>query len=636
MGGVGGHMSHLYENPELTFKEMKDVFAMASNGELEGTEKTDGQNLFISYSVQTGRAKAARNKGNIKSGGMTAEELAQKFAGRGALESAFVESFKTFEKAVQSLDPETQMSIFGPDANIYYNAEIQDPRTANVINYDTKTLNIHQVGHAEFDKETGTIKDVDISRNVRALDRALKQMQEAIEDEEYNVQRNAIKRLRALDDDTALNAAVERLESEINKHGISDKQTIADYQVAQIAPFVEKQVDLPEKNKKLLLKRIFGVKGVTFNNVVKGLDKESKEIVRGIVKSSKDLLKKSNYQKRKRRIIEFNKKNTIFKKGISITPVKFGISFTTTHLNQGGALVHIYTDGSVHLNHGGIEMGQGLMTKISQIAANELGLSTDDIKITSTDTEKVPNTSASAASASTDINGAAVVNAINKIKNNLAYFINKNFKYKGKSIKYLNNKVLFGNESINFKKLISLAHLNRISLSSSGFYKTPKVFVNKETLKGRPFLYFSYGAAVSEVIIDTLTGENKLLQVDIIHDVGKSINPSIDLGQIEGGFVQGLGWLTTEQVSWNVNGNLTTYSPSTYKIPVSKDIPEKFNVNIYEKGLNIEKTVNRSKAVGEPPLMLALSTFMALKNAVNNNNLKAPATPENILMALQE
>ena len=293
MGGVGGHMSHLYENPELTFKEMKDVFAMASNGELEGTEKTDGQNLFISYSVQTGRAKAARNKGNIKSGGMTAEELAQKFAGRGALESAFVESFKTFEKAVQSLDPEKQMAIFGPDANIYYNAEIQDPRTANVINYDTKTLNIHQVGHAEFDKETGTIKDIDISRNVRALDKALQNMQVAIEQEEYNVQRNAIKRLRALDDDAALNAAVERLENEINKYGISDKQTIADYQVAKIAPFVEKQVELPEKNKKLLLKRIFGVKGITFNHVVKELDKESKEIVRSIVHSSKDLLKQS-------------------------------------------------------------------------------------------------------------------------------------------------------------------------------------------------------------------------------------------------------------------------------------------------------------------------------------------------------
>ena len=349
-----------------------------------------------------------------------------------------------------------------------------------------------------------------------------------------------------------------------------------------------------------------------------------------------DLLKKSNYKKRRKKIIDFNKKNKILKKGISITPVKFGISFTTTHLNQGGALVHIYTDGSVHLNHGGIEMGQGLMTKISLIAANELGLSTNEIKITSTDTEKVPNTSASAASASTDINGAAVVNAIDKIKKNLALFINKNFNYKGKSIKFKNNKVYYGNKSIDFKKLISLAYLDRVPLFSSGFYKTPKIFVNKKTLKGRPFLYFSYGAAVSEIIIDTLTGENKLVQVDILHDVGKSINPSIDLGQIEGGFVQGLGWLTTEEVSWYSNGNLSTHSPSTYKIPVSKDIPEKFNVNIYEKGLNNEKTVNRSKAVGEPPLMLALSAFMALKNAVNNNNLKAPATPENILMALQE
>ena len=291
MGGVAGHMSHLHEDPELTFKEIKDVFAMASNGELEGTEKTDGQNLFISYSVQTGRAKAARNKGNIKTGGMTAEELAQKFAGRGALESAFVESFRTFEKAVQSLDPETQMKVFGQNADIYYNAEIQDPRTANVINYDTKTLNIHQVGHAEFDRESGTIRDVDVSRNVRALDKALRNMQAAIEDEEYNVQKNAIKRLRALDSDTALNSAIERLENETRKHGISDRQTISDYIIAKIVPFIEKQVELPEKNKKLLVKRIFGVKGVGFNQVVKGLDRETKEIVRAIVKNAKNILR---------------------------------------------------------------------------------------------------------------------------------------------------------------------------------------------------------------------------------------------------------------------------------------------------------------------------------------------------------
>ena len=291
MGGVAGHMSHLYENPELTFKEIKDVFAKASNGELEGTEKTDGQNLFISYSVQTGRAKAARNKGNIKTGGMTAEELAQKSAGRGGLEKAFVESFRTFEKAVQSLDPEMQMAIFGPDANVYYNAEIQDPGSANIINYDTRTLNIHQVGHAEFDKETGTVRDVDISKNVRALDKALEIMQKAIADENFNLQKNAIIKLRALDNDSALNTAVERLENITRREGISDNQTIADYIVAKITPFLKKQVELPDANMKLLLKRLFGVKGVTFNKVVKDLDRDTKEKVREIVKAQKELMK---------------------------------------------------------------------------------------------------------------------------------------------------------------------------------------------------------------------------------------------------------------------------------------------------------------------------------------------------------
>ncbi len=348
------------------------------------------------------------------------------------------------------------------------------------------------------------------------------------------------------------------------------------------------------------------------------------------------LIKKSNYQKRKKEIFNFNNKNKILKKGISITPVKFGISFTTTHLNQGGSLVHIYTDGSVHLNHGGIEMGQGLMTKISQIAANEFGISLDDIKITSTHTEKVPNTSASAASASTDLNGAAVLNAIDKIKKNLANHITRKFKYKGKVIKYKNNKVYFGQQKIDFKKLISNAYLARISLSASGFYKTPKINFDNKKFQGRPFLYFAYGAAVSEVIIDTLTGENKLLRVDILHDVGNSINPSIDIGQIEGGYVQGLGWLTTEEVSWNDSGKLITHSPSTYKIPVSNDIPDKFYTNLYRKGMNKEDVVNRSKAVGEPPLMLAISAFTALKNAVNNKALKAPANPENILMAIKK
>ncbi len=352
------------------------------------------------------------------------------------------------------------------------------------------------------------------------------------------------------------------------------------------------------------------------------------------------LIKKSNYKKRKIEIDNFNKKNKVLKKGIAITPVKFGISFTTTHLNQGGALVHIYTDGSIHLNHGGIEMGQGLMTKLALVASNEFGLNYENIKISSTDTEKVPNTSASAASATTDINGAAIVNAINNIKSGLNEFIYDYFKTNSK-IKYENNFVYFDKRKISFKELINTAYLNRIPLSSSGFYKTDKINVNTKTLQGRPFLYFTYGAAVTEVIIDKLTGENKILQVDIIHDVGNSINERIDKGQIEGGYIQGLGWLTTEEVSWKSNGVLTTHSPSTYKIPTAGETPFKFNVEIYDRGFNKEKVINRSKAVGEPPFMLAISSFIALKDAVynankgkNSENLIAPATAENILKSL--
>ena len=352
------------------------------------------------------------------------------------------------------------------------------------------------------------------------------------------------------------------------------------------------------------------------------------------------LIKKSNYKKRKAEINNFNKKNKVLKKGIAITPVKFGISFTTTHLNQGGALVHIYTDGSIHLNHGGIEMGQGLMTKLALVASNEFGLNYENIKISSTDTEKVPNTSASAASATTDINGAAIVNAINNIKSGLNEFIYDYFKTNSK-IKYENNFVYFDKRKISFKELINTAYLNRIPLSSSGFYKTDKINVNTKTLQGRPFLYFTYGAAVTEVIIDKLTGENKILQVDIIHDVGNSINKRIDKGQIEGGYIQGLGWLTTEEVSWKSNGVLTTHSPSTYKIPTAGETPFKFNVEIYDRGFNKEKVINRSKAVGEPPFMLAISSFIALKDAVynankgkNSENLVAPATAENILKSL--
>ena len=352
------------------------------------------------------------------------------------------------------------------------------------------------------------------------------------------------------------------------------------------------------------------------------------------------LINKSQYFKRKKDIEKFNSKNKILKKGISITPVKFGISFTTTHLNQAGALVHIYTDGSIHLNHGGIEMGQGLMTKLAQITSHEFGLNHNSIKITSTDTEKVPNTSASAASATTDLNGGAIINAISKIKLNLNTFIYDYFNTNS-IIKYENENVYFDRRKISFKELINKAYLHRVPLSSSGFFKTSKININTKTLKGRPFLYFAYGAAVSEVIIDKLTGENKLLQVDIIHDVGNSINKRIDKGQIEGGFIQGLGWLTTEEISWKLDGKLQTHSPSTYKIPTSGETPFKLNVEIYNRGFNKEDVINRSKAVGEPPFMLAISSFIAIKNAVYNANenkdssmLIAPATPENILNSI--
>jgi len=293
MGGVGGHMSHLYENRELTFKQLKEVLIRASSGELEGTEKTDGKNLFVSYSVQTGRAKAARNKGNIKQGGLTPEEVAQKFEGRGELTSAFVDSFKAFEKAVQSLDPETQIAIFGPDANIYYQSEVQTPSSPNVINYDTDTLVIHQVGHAQFDKETGSVADVNVSKNAKILDKVLSQMQGAIEDERFNIERNAVKTLRALDDDLALNTSLENLDNIMREAGVTDNDTIADYMIAQLTPFVERNITLSKEKMKMLIKRLFKVKGVTFNKIVKGMDRDDKEIIRAILKSENKIMKQA-------------------------------------------------------------------------------------------------------------------------------------------------------------------------------------------------------------------------------------------------------------------------------------------------------------------------------------------------------
>ena len=356
------------------------------------------------------------------------------------------------------------------------------------------------------------------------------------------------------------------------------------------------------------------------------------------------LIKSSNYKSRQLSIKKFNEKNTYIKKGIAITPVKFGISFTTWHLNQAGALVHIYSnDGSVHVNTGAIEMGQGTHTKIAQLVANELGLNFNRVKVSATRTDKVPNTSASAASSTTDLNGAAALNAISKIKMNLSAYIKRKYKIKNGEGIYENGIVKFKGKSFKFNSLIKEAYLNRVSLSSSGFYATPKIHFDKKNFKGRPFLYFCYGAAVSEVMIDTLTGENKIIRTDILHDAGKAINPAIEIGQIEGGFVQGAGWLTMEEVNWKSNGQITTHSPSTYKIPAASDMPEKFNVEIFKKGKNVEQVINKSKTTGEPPLMLAMSVFYAIKNAIASvgnyafyPNLDAPATPEKILMSIDK
>jgi xanthine dehydrogenase large subunit len=353
---------------------------------------------------------------------------------------------------------------------------------------------------------------------------------------------------------------------------------------------------------------------------------------------------KSNYKKRSQKIKQFNQINKFKKKGIAITPIKFGISFTTIHLNQAGALVHIYTDGSIHMNHGGIEMGQGTHTKIAQLVSNSLGVPYEKVKISATNTSKVPNTSASAASSTTDLNGAATLNAVSKIKSNLNNFIRKKYKIFSKNEPmYKSGHIYFGNRVFNFDQIIKEAYLNRVSLSSSGFYSTPKINFNKKTFKGRPFYYFCYGAAVTEVTIDTLTGESVLDRVDILQDAGNAINPALEHGQIEGGFVQGQGWLTMEEVIWGDDGKIKTFSPSTYKIPAVTDIPKIFNVEIYKKGINVEKVVNKAKTTGEPPLMLAMSVFFAIKDAIasisnyqKTPDLDAPATAEKILLSIKK
>ena len=339
----------------------------------------------------------------------------------------------------------------------------------------------------------------------------------------------------------------------------------------------------------------------------------------------------SNYVKRRAKIEKFNAGSKYVKKGIALTPLKFGISFTTKFLNQAGALIHIYADGSVQLNHGGTEMGQGLFTKVAQIVANTLNIDLKHVKITATNTGKVPNTSPTAASSGTDMNGMAAKIAAEKLLSRLRQFAVAHYGVKAEEIEFLPNQVKVGEQTFSFSEFVHAAYMERIQLSATGFYATPKINFDPDTGKGRPFLYFSYGASVAEVEVDTLTGECKVLRADILHDVGRSLNPTIDLGQIEGGFIQGMGWLTNEELFWNDDGILKTHAPSTYKIPTIGDRPAEFNISLFENE-NMEDTVYKSKAVGEPPLMLAISTFRAIWHAVNGN-LNAPATPEAILNA---
>jgi xanthine dehydrogenase molybdopterin binding subunit len=364
-----------------------------------------------------------------------------------------------------------------------------------------------------------------------------------------------------------------------------------------------------------------------------------------------ELVTKSDYYKRKSEIDKFNNENVYLKKGIALTPVKFGISFTTSFLNQAGALVNIFKDGSVQINHGGTEMGQGLHTKILNIASIELGISYKKIKVLPTNTSRIPNTSATAASSGSDLNGMAVKNAIDKIKSRLIPVAVSHLK-NITGIEYNNDDIVFSDnfiysnkspkEKIQFSELIKNVYLNQISLSATGFYKTPDIYFDRLTGKGSPFHYFSYGMAVSEIMIDVLTGSMILERVDIIQDVGNSINSEIDYGQITGGFVQGLGWIATEELKYDKAGNLLTFSPGTYKIPTATDIPVTFNISLLENSPNLG-TIHLSKAIGEPPFMLAFSVWMAIKYAVSSvgdhrvdPELGIPAIYEKILMAIEK
>ncbi|MEZ5755764.1 MAG: xanthine dehydrogenase molybdopterin binding subunit [Paracoccaceae bacterium] len=354
-----------------------------------------------------------------------------------------------------------------------------------------------------------------------------------------------------------------------------------------------------------------------------------------------ELERTSDYHARRAQIAAWNATSPILKRGLALTPVKFGISFTLTHLNQAGALVHVYQDGSIQLNHGGTEMGQGLFQKVAQVVAGVFGVDAGTVKITATDTGKVPNTSATAASSGSDLNGMAAKAAAETIRVRLAAFLAEKHQTAPETVRFADGLVHVAGETYDFARVANWAYQARVSLSSTGFYATPKIVWDRMRGTGRPFLYFAYGAAVTEVVIDTLTGENRILRADLLHDTGTSLNPALDIGQVEGAYVQGAGWLTTEELVWDAKGRLTTHAPSTYKIPACSDRPRIFNVALWGKP-NREDTVGKSKAVGEPPFMLGISALMALSDAVaacgdgsTYPALDAPATAERVLAAVK-
>jgi xanthine dehydrogenase large subunit len=365
------------------------------------------------------------------------------------------------------------------------------------------------------------------------------------------------------------------------------------------------------------------------------------EVVDNVIHELVDELEaSSDYRARRAAIAGFNRASPVLRKGLALTPVKFGIAFNVTHLNQAGALVHVYVDGSILVNHGGTEMGQGVNTKVMQVVAHELGVDLARVRITATNTSKVANTSATAASTGADLNGKAAQDAARQIRDRLAGYAVKLYGGKAEAVRFASDTVFVNGYEVPFEGLVAKAYMARVQLWSDGFYATPGLHWDAKTMNGRPFSYFAYGAAVSEVVVDTLTGEWKLLRADVLYDAGRSLNPAIDIGQVEGAFIQGMGWLTTEELWWNPGGKLMTHAPSTYKIPGISDCPEDFRVRLFENS-NVEDSIHRSKAVGEPPLLLPFSVFFAIRDAVSsvaghrvNPPLNAPATCEEILKAV--